>query len=109
MCKYQYEIFACDDKCVISRSNMLLVKLIPFSCCYCCCYQLFLCMCLVVTLIFAKEVPYKRIAPLPTKANGQVEVEPSGPLAVFQGFRNLPSGMPSVLLVTGLTWVCNKY
>lgn len=66
---------------------------------------LFLCMCLVVTLIFAKEVPYKRIAPLPTKANGQVEVEPSGPLAVFQGFRNLPSGMPSVLLVTGLTWL----
>ncbi|KAM0931950.1 hypothetical protein ACQ4PT_000031 [Festuca glaucescens] len=66
---------------------------------------LFLCFCLVITLIFAKEVPYKRIAPLPTKANGQVEVEPSGPLAVFQGFRNLPSGMPSVLLVTGLTWL----
>uniref|UniRef100_A0ACD5WEF3 Uncharacterized protein n=1 Tax=Avena sativa TaxID=4498 RepID=A0ACD5WEF3_AVESA len=66
---------------------------------------LFLSFCLVITLIFAKEVPYKRIAPLPTKANGQVEVEPSGPLAVFQGFKNLPAGMPSVLLVTGLTWL----
>jgi solute carrier family 45 protein 1/2/4 len=83
----------------------MMMKLTPFSCC---CFQLFLTLCLVITLIFAKEVPYKRIAPLPSKANGQVEVEPSGPLAVFQGFRNLPSGMPSVLLVTGLTWVCKK-
>uniref|UniRef100_A0A453IVX0 Sucrose transport protein SUC3 n=1 Tax=Aegilops tauschii subsp. strangulata TaxID=200361 RepID=A0A453IVX0_AEGTS len=66
---------------------------------------LFLAFCLVITVIFAKEIPYKAIAPLPTKANGQVEVEPTGPLAVFKGFKNLPPGMPSVLLVTGLTWV----
>lgn len=70
------------------------------------CFQLFLSFCLAITLVFAKEVPYKAIAPLPTKANGQVEVEPTGPLAVFKGFKNLPAGMPSVLLVTGLTWVC---
>uniref|UniRef100_A0A453IW19 Uncharacterized protein n=1 Tax=Aegilops tauschii subsp. strangulata TaxID=200361 RepID=A0A453IW19_AEGTS len=66
---------------------------------------LFLAFCLVITVIFAKEIPYKAIAPLPTKANGQVEVEPTGPLAVFKGFKNLPPGMPSVLLVTGLTWL----
>lgn len=60
--------------------------------------------CLVVTLIFAKEVLYKGNG-LPTKANGQVESESTGPLAVFKGFKNLPAGMPSVLLVTGLTWL----
>ncbi|KAM0895929.1 hypothetical protein ACQ4PT_023512 [Festuca glaucescens] len=66
---------------------------------------LFLCLCLVITLIFAKEVPYKRIAPLPTRENDQAEAEPSGPFAVFQGLKNLPSRMSSVLVVTGLTWL----
>nr|CAB3501876.1 unnamed protein product [Digitaria exilis] len=62
----------------------------------------FLIFCLTITLIFAKEVPYRN-QNLPTKANG--EVEATGPLAVFKGFKNLPPGMPSVLLVTGLTWL----
>jgi hypothetical protein len=74
----------------------------------CCVFQLFLAMALIITLIFAKEVPYKGNQNLPTKANGQVEAEPTGPLAVFKGFKNLPPGMPSVLLVTGLTWVCDS-
>jgi len=65
----------------------------------------FLIFCLTITLIFAKEVPYKGNQNLPTKANGEVEAEATGPLAVFKGFKNLPPGMPSVLLVTGLTWV----
>jgi hypothetical protein len=64
-------------------------------------------MCLTITLFFAKEVPYRGNQNLPTKANGEVETEPSGPLAVLKGFKNLPTGMPSVLLVTGLTWVCH--
>ncbi|XP_047084716.1 sucrose transport protein SUT1-like [Lolium rigidum] len=66
---------------------------------------LFLCLCLLITLIFAKEVPYKQIAPLPTRENCEAEAEPSGPFAVFQGLKNLPSGMFSVLVVTGLTWL----
>ncbi|CAD6202298.1 unnamed protein product [Miscanthus lutarioriparius] len=65
----------------------------------------FLVICLAVTLIFAKEVPYRGNENLPTKANGEVEAEPTGPLAVLKGFKNLPPGMPSVLLVTGLTWL----
>lgn len=69
--------------------------------------QVFLVMCLTITLFFAKEVPYRGNQNLPTKANGEVETEPSGPLAVLKGFKNLPTGMPSVLLVTGLTWVCH--
>jgi hypothetical protein len=78
---------------------------LPF---FCVCFQLFLTFALAVTLIFAKEVPYKGPQNLPTKANGQVEAEPTGPLALIKGFKNLPPGMPSVLLVTGLTWVCNS-
>jgi len=67
----------------------------------------FLVICLAVTLIFAKEVPYRGNENLPTKANGEAEAEPTGPLAVLKGFKNLPPGMPSMLLVTGLTWVCH--
>lgn len=71
------------------------------------CFQIFLSLCLVITLIFAKEVPFKGNAALPTKSNEPAEPEGTGPLAVLKGFRNLPTGMPSVLIVTGLTWVCN--
>ena len=68
---------------------------------------MFLVICLAVTLIFAKEVPYRGNENLPTKANGEVEAKPTGPLAVLKGFKNLPPRMPFVLLVTGLTWVCH--
>jgi hypothetical protein len=68
--------------------------------------QVFLVLCLTVTLIFAKEVPYRANENLPTtKAGGEVETEPTGPLAVLKGFKDLPPGMPSVLLVTAITWV----
>ncbi|KAF2937526.1 hypothetical protein DAI22_03g056000 [Oryza sativa Japonica Group] len=66
---------------------------------------IFLSLCLVITLIFAKEVPFKGNAALPTKSNEPAEPEGTGPLAVLKGFRNLPTGMPSVLIVTGLTWL----
>ncbi|NP_001295053.1 sucrose transport protein SUT1-like [Zea mays] len=66
----------------------------------------FLVLCLTVTLIFAKEVPYRANENLPTtKAGGEVETEPTGPLAVLKGFKDLPPGMPSVLLVTAITWL----
>lgn len=57
----------------------------------------------MVTMIFAKEVP------LDPAAAKQSEGEPSGPLAVFKGMKNLPTGMPSVLIVTGLTWVRSQH
>ncbi|XP_040377942.1 sucrose transport protein SUT1 [Oryza brachyantha] len=65
----------------------------------------FLSLCLVVTLVFAREVPFKGNAALPTKSNEPAEAEPTGPLAILKGFKNLPTGMPSVLIVTGLTWL----
>jgi solute carrier family 45 protein 1/2/4 len=80
-------------------------KSLDFFLCVFLCLQVFLIFCMTITMIFAKEVPYRGNVNLPTKANGEVEVEPTGPLAVFKGFKNLPPGMPSVLLVTGLTWV----
>lgn len=53
----------------------------------------------MVTLIFAKEVP------LDPEVARQSDGEPSGPFAVFAGIKNLPPGMPQVLIVTGLTWL----
>ncbi|KAL6641190.1 hypothetical protein ACP70R_019371 [Stipagrostis hirtigluma subsp. patula] len=53
----------------------------------------------VVTMIFASEEP---LDPAVAK---QSEGEPSGPMAVFQGMKNLPPGMPQVLIVTALTWL----
>ncbi|XP_066342067.1 sucrose transport protein SUT3-like isoform X3 [Miscanthus floridulus] len=54
----------------------------------------------VVTMIFANEVPLD-----PAAAKQGEEGEPSGPFAVFKGMKNLPPGMPQVLIVTGLTWL----
>jgi solute carrier family 45, member 1/2/4 len=50
-------------------------------------------------MIFAKEVPLD-----PAEASHS-DGEPSGPFAVFAGIKNLPRGMPQVLIVTGLTWL----
>ncbi|KAL6883592.1 hypothetical protein ACP4OV_011006 [Aristida adscensionis] len=61
--------------------------------------QVFLSISTVVTMIFANEVP---LDPAVAK---QSEGEPSGPMAVFKGMKNLPPGMPQVLIVTGLTWL----
>uniref|UniRef100_M8CPV2 Sucrose transport protein SUC3 n=1 Tax=Aegilops tauschii TaxID=37682 RepID=M8CPV2_AEGTA len=52
-----------------------------------------------VTMIFAKETP------LNPEVAKQGEGEATGPLAVFKGLKNLPAGMPQVLIVTGLTWL----
>ncbi|PWZ57257.1 Sucrose transport protein SUT3 [Zea mays] len=55
----------------------------------------------VVTMIFAREVPLD-----PAAAAKQDEAgESSGPFAVFKGMKNMPPGMPQVLIVTGLTWL----
>ncbi|KAM0858565.1 hypothetical protein ACQ4PT_047757 [Festuca glaucescens] len=53
----------------------------------------------MVTMIFAKETP------LDPEVATQSEGEATGPLAVFKGMKNLPAGMPQVLIVTGLTWL----
>uniref|UniRef100_A0A0E0EXK0 Major facilitator superfamily (MFS) profile domain-containing protein n=1 Tax=Oryza meridionalis TaxID=40149 RepID=A0A0E0EXK0_9ORYZ len=53
-----------------------------------------------VTMVFAREVALDPVA-----AAKRNEGEASGPLAVFKGMKNLPVGMPSVLIVTGLTWL----
>ena len=54
----------------------------------------------VVTMIFGNEEPLD-----PAAAKQGEEGEPSGPFAVFKGMKNLPPGMPQVLIVTGLTWL----
>ena len=53
----------------------------------------------MVTMIFAKETP---LDPAVAK---QSEGEATGPLAVLKGMKNMPPGMPQVLVVTGLTWL----
>ncbi|BAF26469.1 sucrose transport protein SUT3 [Oryza sativa Japonica Group] len=53
-----------------------------------------------VTMVFAREVALDPVA-----AAKRNEGEASGLLAVFKGMKNLPVGMPSVLIVTGLTWL----
>ncbi|OAY80848.1 Sucrose transport protein SUT1 [Ananas comosus] len=57
-----------------------------------------------VTMIFAREVP------LPPRNSGKADEEDGDGermnfFAVFKAFKNLPPGMVSVLLVTGLTWL----
>ncbi|KAF8723370.1 hypothetical protein HU200_021895 [Digitaria exilis] len=61
---------------------------------------LFLGFSTIVTMVFANEVPLD-----PATAKAQSEGEPTGPMAVFKGLKNLPPGMPQVLIVTGLTWL----
>uniref|UniRef100_A0A0E0M7H4 Sucrose transporter n=1 Tax=Oryza punctata TaxID=4537 RepID=A0A0E0M7H4_ORYPU len=61
--------------------------------------SVFLGLSTAVTMVFAREVA---LDPVAAKRN---EGEASGPLAVFKGMKHLPVGMPSVLIVTGLTWL----
>ncbi|KAH0433329.1 hypothetical protein IEQ34_027056 [Dendrobium chrysotoxum] len=59
----------------------------------------FLLICLTVTLLTAKEVPLYELDPAEA-AQGS-----SGIFSVFKTLKSLPTGMPSVLLVTSLTWL----
>jgi len=61
--------------------------------------QIFLLLCLVVTLVVAQEVP---LTSTPGKGEEQLHF-----LDIFKSLKNLPPGMPQVLIITGLTWVCN--
>ncbi|CAL9179859.1 unnamed protein product [Musa hybrid cultivar] len=71
----------------------------------------FLLICLVVTLIVAKEVPLGDPAQSGAKLNskdGQAQSQNEDRVSfidIFKAFKNLPPGMPSVLLVTSLTWL----
>lgn len=60
-----------------------------------------------VTLIFAKEII--PVAPKKCMELGDKRPKDSedrvGPLFIIKAAKNLPPGMLSVLLVTGLTWV----
>ncbi|KAG6477228.1 sucrose transport protein SUT1-like [Zingiber officinale] len=59
--------------------------------------MVFILFCLSVTMVFAKEVPL-------TKSKKKDE-ESEKFMDIFKTFKNLPPGMPSVLLVTSLTWL----
>lgn len=63
--------------------------------------QIFLLLCLLVTIITAKEVP---LASSPGKGE---EVHRTEFLDIFRSMKSLPPGMSSVLFITGLTWVRN--
>ncbi|PKA50729.1 Sucrose transport protein SUT1 [Apostasia shenzhenica] len=58
----------------------------------------FLGLCLMVTLFCAKEVPLSEL-------DVEISEENSGFFSVFKAFKNLPAGMPQVLVVTCLTWL----
>ncbi|XP_074567525.1 sucrose transport protein SUT1-like [Curcuma longa] len=58
----------------------------------------FLLICLTVTLIFANEVPLR-------DSHLTNQQQSTGFLYIFRSFKNLPPGMPSVLIVTSLTWL----
>lgn len=60
---------------------------------------IFLLLCLTVTMVVAKEIPLSK-----TSGKGEEE-QKTGFLDIFKSIRNLPPGMPSVLLVTCLTWL----
>ncbi|RWW87333.1 hypothetical protein BHE74_00003839 [Ensete ventricosum] len=74
-------------------------------------YRVFLLICLVVTLIVAKEVPLGDPAQSGAKLDskgGQAHSQNEDRVSfidIFKAFKNLPPGMPSVLLVTSLTWL----
>ncbi|XP_020251065.1 sucrose transport protein SUT1-like [Asparagus officinalis] len=59
----------------------------------------FLLLSMLVTLIVAKEVP---LSSIPGKGEEEHRAEF---LDIFRSIKNLPPGMPSVLLITGLTWL----
>ncbi|XP_026662481.2 sucrose transport protein SUT1-like [Phoenix dactylifera] len=64
--------------------------------------------CLSVTMIVAREVPLSQVN-AKLQSNGDLvkneDEQGAGILAAFKSFKNLPPGMPSVLLVTALTWL----
>lgn len=75
------------------------------------CKQVILFACLSVTMIFAREVPLSQVNANLQSNGDQVKNEDeqrSGIFSAFKSFKNLPPGMPSVLLVTALTWVCDS-
>ncbi|XP_020257324.1 sucrose transport protein SUT1-like isoform X2 [Asparagus officinalis] len=59
----------------------------------------FLLLSMLVTLIVAKEVP---LCSIPGKGEEEHRAEF---LDIFRSIKNLPPGMPSVLFITGLTWL----
>ncbi|KAK8948283.1 Sucrose transport protein SUT1 [Platanthera guangdongensis] len=59
----------------------------------------FLSLCLTVTLLCAKEMSLSELNP-----SGSWQ-EDSGFFSVLKAFKRLPAGMPSVLIVTSLTWL----
>ncbi|XP_042401379.1 sucrose transport protein SUT1-like [Zingiber officinale] len=58
----------------------------------------FLLMCLTVTLMLANEVPLR-------DSHLTKEQQSTGFFNIFRSFKNLPPGMPSVLIVTSITWL----
>lgn len=56
-------------------------------------------ICMLVTVITAKEVP---LSSSPGKGDEEHRAEF---LDIFRSLKNLPPGMPSVLFITGLTWL----
>lgn len=59
----------------------------------------FLSLCLTVTLICAKEISFFEMY------HTCSEPENSGFFSVLKAFKRLPAGMPSVVIVTSLTWL----
>ncbi|PKA56784.1 Sucrose transport protein SUT1 [Apostasia shenzhenica] len=60
----------------------------------------FLLCCVFVTLTVAREVPLPSV-----KGTNEVAEQRVGIMVLFKSFKNLPPGMPYVLLVTSLTWL----
>ncbi|XP_020586657.1 sucrose transport protein SUT1-like [Phalaenopsis equestris] len=60
----------------------------------------FLIICVMVTFVVAKEVPLPSV-----KGSTEAEDDRVGIMDIFKSIKNLPQGMPSVLLVTSLTWL----
>ncbi|KAG0482878.1 hypothetical protein HPP92_010962 [Vanilla planifolia] len=60
----------------------------------------FLLCCVTVTMIVAKEEPLQSV-----KGSNEAAEQRVGIMDIFRSIKNLPPGMPSVLLVTSLTWL----
>jgi len=58
---------------------------------------------MAVTLVVAEEVPLES-----TPEKGAQE-EPVHIFDIVKSMKNLPPGMVQVLIITGLTWVCNLW
>ncbi|KAK8934464.1 Sucrose transport protein SUT1 [Platanthera zijinensis] len=60
--------------------------------------QILILICLTVTLVAAKEIPLHELDPEELEGS-------SGIFSFFKSLKSLPTGMPSVLCVTALTWL----